>query len=240
MILRIFWPAMLLSVLALVACSPIPQLRDPNMLNDTSLISGEPCSAPCWNGITPGETAWRDAVRIIQRDDRFANGEEREDDSGAVGYLWQTTTGASCCQMASRDGEVVSVILLALAPEMVLGDVIAKLGEPEYLIGQAVSDDQAYLTLVYPSIDTLLTVFVEGANGALSETSEIISVFYLAAQDMEDVLRTTPLYKWDGYQTFAYYNDGEYDITPQAEDIDTESEDVEETPNSEATAEGSS
>lgn len=232
--LRTLWPAIFVLVLALVACSPVPQLRDPNMLSDTSLISGEPCSAPCWNGIVPGETAWRDAVRIIQRDDRFANGEEREDDSGAVGYLWQTTNGASCCQMASRDGEVVSVILLALAPEMVLGDVIEKIGEPQYLIGQAVSDDQAYLTLVYPSLDTLLTVFVEGAGGALSETSEIISVFYLAERDMQDVLRTTPLYEWEGYQSFAYYNDGNYDVTPEAESA------MEETPEPEATAEGSS
>src|SRR5690349_21843075 len=34
-------------------------------LLDRGLISGEPCGAPCWQNITPGETAYDDALTIL-------------------------------------------------------------------------------------------------------------------------------------------------------------------------------
>lgn len=57
--------------IVLAACAPTINLLDENNLKDTSLLSGEPCEAPCWNGIVPGETSFRDAKIIVEDDVRF-------------------------------------------------------------------------------------------------------------------------------------------------------------------------
>jgi hypothetical protein len=55
-------------VLIVAACGPEQQLLNDSYLHDMSLKTGEPCEAPCWNNITPGETNWNDALAVIEDD----------------------------------------------------------------------------------------------------------------------------------------------------------------------------
>lgn len=206
-------------LMALVAaCAPAPVLRDDTLLHDTSLVSGEPCTAPCFRGITPGETLWSDALTIIEDDPDFTNVQTQtaEDDSERIQVAWQDgENGAVCCQVLSEDGEVVRLTFLRTAPEMTLGEVIDAHGEPTYLAGQEFTQDQAIMSLVYPDIPMVVYVFVEGPEtGALSESSEIIGVLYFVPEDMQLLLDTTELHAWEGYQTFATYVEGDLEVTP--------------------------
>lgn len=215
---RLIKPAAFLVFLAIsiAACAPPPNLRDNTLLQDTSLITGEPCAAPCFRGIIPGETAWQDALTLIEDDPDFKNVQSQPaEDSNAIQAAWQQGDNQVCCQMATNDGETVSLIFLRTAPNMKLGDLIEAHGEPEYVIGSEFTPDQAIMSLVYPDVPMVVYVFVAGAaEGELSESSEIIGSLYVTPEDMDLLLQTTELHAWNGYQSYAAYNESEFAITP--------------------------
>jgi hypothetical protein len=214
--LRLLLPGLLALVFVFAACQPPPELRDPNLLQDTSLISDEPCAAPCWRGITPGETAWSDALTIVEDDPTLSDPQTQQEENGVavVAEFQQLDTGVACCQMYSEQGEVVDIMFLRTAPEVTLGDVLESKGEPAYLIGSPFSDDQAVMNLIFPEVPMVLYAFVEGTAGSLSEDSEIIGVLYLKQSDMDLLLQTSELQAWEGYQSFQAYEESELEITP--------------------------
>ncbi|MBC7870755.1 MAG: hypothetical protein H7Y09_07930 [Chitinophagaceae bacterium] len=199
----------------LAACGPTPELRNENFLRDTSFLTDEPCGAPCWRGITPGETAWNDALTIIEDDatlDELKT--EASDNSPIIGAVWSQKDGDGCCQMYTEDGENVDIIILQTAPDATLGQVIEKWGEPLYAAGEPFSDDQAVFSLFYPDVPMLVYAFVAGEAGELSDASEIIGFGYFAPDRMDLLLQASNLHTWDGYQSFADYMNSEYEVTP--------------------------
>lgn len=208
-------PGVLLLVF-FAACAPPPELRNAKLLRDTSLLSGEPCQAPCWRGITPGETAWNEALIILEDDAELTNVQTQDvQDSEAKQASWQQVDGEPCCQMLTQDGQTVSVLFLQVAPDMTLSGVIEQYGEPTYVVGNAFTDDQAIMNLIYPEVPMVLYAFVPGAEtGSVSETSEIIGVLYLTASDMDLLTKTTNLHAWDGYGAYKAYDEGEFEVTP--------------------------
>jgi hypothetical protein len=237
----------MLGILALVllvaACAPPPDLRDKNLLADDSLIIGAPevtsteavspdataeatadadstaCFAPCWHGITPGQTRWADALATIQDDPTFEKIETKQDEnSKTIGAVWQPKGGTQCCQMVAEDGETVNLIFIRTRPDHTVGEVIAAQGEPAYAVGTPFSDDQAIINLVYPNMPMLVFVFAAGEQkGELSASSEVIGALYTTPKDMDLFLKTNNLHNWQGYGPYSTYKNGEgveYDITP--------------------------
>lgn len=210
-------PLVILLLLAFfsVACSPNIDLLNDAMLTDTSLISGEPCEAPCWNGITPGETRYRDAKLIIEGDERYKLGEEPAPEEGnpARRFTFGEGENPGCCQVASRDGETVSSFLLQTAPVMTFGPVYDRYGEPDYVLGDQVSEEQGYVALIYTDLPIIVFAYVANpATGEVSVSSQIIGTTYLHAQEMEETLKCASLYNWRGFVAFSSYSEGEYDF----------------------------
>ena len=245
---RLLLPGLIALVLLASACLPAPELRSDKLLRDTSLIdapaaadaeaestaeagSDDPeatqeagvgtaieCAPPCWRGIVPGETNWRDAVTMIEDSGVFANVQvEDVPDSGVRQALWQEgAEGEPCCQMfSSEDGETVSVVFLRTAPQITMSQLVERWGEPEYLRGVEFTDDQAIMNLIYPEVPMVVYAFVAGpTEGQLSESSEIIGVLYMTQHDMDLLLQTNELHGWEGYQGFSDYEEGEFEVTP--------------------------
>lgn len=210
------WLPLLLVALLLAACSPPPQLLNDNLLQDTSLITGEPCEAPCWRGITPGETSWNDAQTIIEDDPQLANFELADipEEETARAATFTTADGQQCCQMYSEDGDVVSNIFVLLAPQFTIGDVIEQYGEPTYMQGEDVTEDQTFIALLYEAIP--LIVYVHGAGtaeGGLDADNQVIGAVYLTPNDVEAVIEATDLYEWSGYGMLSDLFNGEFDRT---------------------------
>ena len=197
----------------------VNQLRNDRYLPDDSIITGEPCGVPCWNGIVVGETTWDDAIAIIEADETLSTPQYRESESGpAKQATWGPVEGDPCCQMVTLDGETVAFLWLQLAPNHTLGELIATLGEPAYLTGARYTRDQAYASIYYPDHLVGISVFVAGEeDGVLSETSEIISVEYLSTERLDSVLTSTPMHAWEGYQSYSTYMGGEFELTPAEE-----------------------
>jgi hypothetical protein len=188
------------------------------LLNDDSLLTGEPCEPPCWRGITPGETLWRDAEILIKDNAEFEEFQVQTDEAtGARGASWKPTGGTICCQIIAEDGETVNLILLRTAPTHTLGELIEARGEPTYAVGDAVSEDQAVVNLIYPDVPMIVFAFAAGETGSLSEASEIVGAFYMTQDRMDLFLQTINMHVWDGYADYAVYGSGEnaeFEVTP--------------------------
>lgn len=247
--LRLFLPGVLFLVVFASACAPAPNLRNEKFLKDSSLITkGENCDAPCWRGITPGETQWKDALVTLQDQADLDDPQVQEipNAAPAVGASWQATGGDPCCQIVSEDGKTVSSIFLQVAPTTTLKQVIDARGEPEYVLGTAGTDDQAIVNLFYPKQSMIVFVFVAGAaKGELSETSEVIGAYYTTPDRIDLGIKLSSLYGWKGYQPFTAYAPDKPDadfaitqsvtLTPTGEAGGSESS--QETPEEAATAE---
>ncbi|MBE2266905.1 MAG: hypothetical protein IAE80_01650 [Anaerolinea sp.] len=215
--LRVILPGLLALVLLFTACAPPPELRDPNLLADTGIVSGEPCDAPCWRGITPGETSWSDALTIIEDDTTLENLQTQEDEnSNAARADWNQQGGAACCEMYTFEGELVDVLFLRLAPTQTLGDVIERHGEPAYVKGSPYSDTQAVMNIVYPDKNFVVYVFVAGPEASVSASSEIVGVLYMKPDDMRVLVETTEMHAWEGYAAYAEYSEDNpsFEVTP--------------------------
>ncbi len=193
----------------MAGCAAEVKLLDETKLQDSSLLSGEPCEAPCWNGITPGETSYRDAKLILEGGGRFKISDEPEPEGDNPGRVFSFAEGENpaCCQVISRDGETISSFLLQLAPAMTFGPVFDKYGEPKYVAGQAVSDEQAYAVLVYPEKPMVIYSYVAGGEaGAVSVNNKIIGVMYMAASEMQELLTCARLNMWNGFVPLSAYS----------------------------------
>lgn len=228
---RLLLPIVAVVVVLISACAPPPNLRNDDLLKDTSLITGDPCETPCWRGIVPGETTWRDALVIVEDDPQLTNIDRVDDEEAGVSVIsWSDgEAGVTCCQMVTSDGETVESMTLLLAPQMQLGDVMEVLGEPEYLTGIEVSSDQGLMLLIYPDDLVMVYIFVAGAaEGALSETSEVVGAIYMTEDVMNEAIAATNLYFWEGYKSYAEYIDEQFDVTANPEAAEDESEATEE------------
>jgi hypothetical protein len=215
--IRVLLPATLVFLIA--ACAPPPVLRNDKLLHDDSLLTGEPCEAPCWRGITPGETAWRDALDILEvESDLTLDPVQDAPDSEAIGVQWKETEGELCCLMISEDGETVTAISLQTAPDLTVGEVFEIHEEPTYALGGEITEDQAIVNLIYPDVPMVVVAFVAGKTGELSESSEVIAVSYLTPANMELAIQTNSLHNWDGFQPFSVYaadaEAAEFEVTP--------------------------
>lgn len=215
---RLLLPLVLVT-LFIVGCAPSPELRNDAFLDDTSLITGDSCEAPCWRNLIPGETAWGVALDTFDLNEDFTQVDSEGSRRTPVDWVDYTfRDGPKCCRIYSADGEVLDSILLLLAPQFTLGEVIAHSGEPAYMTAQAETSEQASVQLVYPDIPMIVYVFSETiTDSELTADNDIIGVAYLSVSAMDSLLQTEDLYNWNGYGVLANVIDGEFDLTPRPE-----------------------
>ena len=180
--------------------APERSLLNEDFLQDTSLLSATPCAPPCWRNITPGQTSMEEAKAIITSIDAL---EIVQSSSDAL--VFRSGDGAPCCQISSQDGETVGSILLQLAPNMNVGQVIATRGEPKYVFGQPFSEAEANLMLYYPEQYMLLSAVVAGVDGQLEETSPVVAVVYATGEIFAAAFESAPLQDWQGYLSYREY-----------------------------------
>lgn len=189
-------------VLWVSACAPHPELRNEAYVADDSLITDDPCAAPCWNDLTPGVTEWRTGFAAIAQDRETWTQLDRvtdpDSDQQIVNFHFQN--GPQCCRIFTRSGAFVDQILLLLAPEIRMGQLVERHGEPDYVQATDVTNDETFVSLVYVDVPMIVYAFSNGiARGELSPESEIVGVVYMSADEMSRLLVETELYAWVDY-----------------------------------------
>ncbi len=205
----------LLLVLA-AACLPQPTLRSELFLDDTSLITDEPCGAPCWNDITPGETSWEVAVESIRNDSRFA-GLEINSEGEFVEAIWQKAdSNQFCCRLVGKEAEdSIDFLFLALSPEIVVDEVLDAHGDPTYVVAQPFTDTESVVQLIYPDVPMIVWVLIGDTQSSLLANSEVVALLYMTAEQMALIIDTNTLQAWAGYQPYAVYEQATPAVTPR-------------------------
>lgn len=112
---------------SLSGCVPMPKL-------DTSLLTDDPCAAPCWNNITPGVSNENDVRRQLENSPFVKEGSVYQglDEQGGVPlttFSWQSR-GKPKNWIYLRDGQVLRVHI-NLDYDLTLGEIVDKYGSPE-------------------------------------------------------------------------------------------------------------
>jgi hypothetical protein len=203
-----------LFTLIITACAPEVRILSDKLLQDTSIVTDEPCAAPCWRGITPGETKWNDALAILEADETLTDLQVRSNaDTGQIGAAWSVTNGDRCCQMFTQDSETVDLIVLSTTPDLTFGQLIEKYGEPEYIIGQSLASTQALASLYYLDVPMMIYLYAEGESGTINDSSPVVGFAYTTPELMKLVVDTSNLYDWNGFGIFSDLVSGEFDLT---------------------------
>ncbi len=212
---KLFWMLVPLAVILVSGCMPEATLRSELFLDDRSLTSGEPCAAPCWNGITPGETLWSEAIAVVQNDAAFT-GFETDNAEGLLQAVWQKAgSNQFCCRLlAEAEDGPVNYVFLALSPGTILDDVLKVHGEPDYVTTFDFTNSESVVQLVYPAVPMVVSVVVGDANASLLANSDVVAVLYMNPSEMQLILETSELQGWAGYQAYKAYQGATPVITP--------------------------
>lgn len=182
---------------------PQPTLLNNLFLADTSLISGDPCAPPCWQNIVPGETSLADALRIVSALDTVSVLQQTEQ-----AFQFGRPDAPACCQVSADETQTVDAIILQFAPEMTMGDALAKHGEPLFFRGQPYRQSEAILWFYYPELFTMIQAVVPGIDGSLQASSPLVAAYYLRERDMSGALAAGLFSPWQGYASYQDYTAG--------------------------------
>ncbi|MFQ3535375.1 MAG: hypothetical protein SNJ58_05820 [Aggregatilineales bacterium] len=214
---RLFLPAILICIgLLLAACGAPPPLVSDQYLNDNSLITGNPCSAPCFQDIIVGKTTFADALTLVRNNALFKDLQSQDNPPQAA---WNAANGGPCCQMtANPETGIVDALLIRVAPVMTVGEVITKYGEPLYVsvLPQDYSETETALGLIYPEQGNVLWVMPGNAQSTLDSTDPVVIVLYLNPAEFDRLLETAQLNGWLGYVSVADYRAAPPILTPRA------------------------
>jgi hypothetical protein len=97
-------------------------------------IKGNPCKAPCWEGIYPGQTSSRDALSILRADARFDGTKINISGDGNYDLIeWEDAKNpfyAGWILNIDKKTQIVSFIQFGTDRHFILGDVIGGYGNP--------------------------------------------------------------------------------------------------------------
>ncbi len=214
--LRFLLPSLVAVLVLIVACTPNPPLRDDTLLIDDTIFTNTECSLPCWRGIIPGQSVWRDVLTQVEDDATLQNMqlEQDEETGAAVIQFQQAGQETICCRGGSETGATLDFLWLRTAPDHTLADFIEVYGEPAYLISSEYSEEETLVNLLYPEISSVVYIVVAGAEGNLGAGNPIIGYLLMEADVMDEILLTNNLYAWDGFGPIQNYVAGEFAITP--------------------------
>ncbi|HRE47810.1 MAG TPA: hypothetical protein PLD47_08795 [Aggregatilineales bacterium] len=203
----------------LAGCGSQPPLKSVDYLDDLSLISDDPCAAPCFAEIIPGKTTFADAVAKVEANKtRFKDLQKQDNPPQAAWADGSKANGQACCQVtANANTGLVDAILIRIAPNVTVKQILAKYGDPEYVsvVQQDYSSDEAVIGLVYPKTGNVLWVMPGNGSSDLDENDPIVLALYFDPAAFGDLLDTATLSKWEGFKTLAAYRAATPIVTPK-------------------------
>jgi hypothetical protein len=164
---------------------------------DTSLLTGEPCEPPCWQGLTPGESTEEDVaefmrttrfvdIRTVYRSSFTRLTRDREEVAG-VGIQWSSSLGLGPCNHLSIEEGVLKYITICPYPGVTLGRLIDRYGLPEKYIANLQGYERRWVdvTLFYPTHGFTVDLVLPPDDATLQPESTVADVWYFRAAPLE-------------------------------------------------------
>ena len=177
------------------------QISTPEILIDKSVfLSEEPCSPPCFLGITPGESTESDVIRILIENNIYENcrGFNKEEEGGFKGL----NCGTQITIRYIKNKDLVKDVGFTPADKLVVSDVLQEFGVPEgvFVLGGTIHSDEVNLVLIYPKISTWIRLETQNEYPYLLEqSSRITRVIYGHEIDETDYSEWQGWMEWHGF-----------------------------------------
>ena len=202
------------------SCRPEPEL-------DTSLLTDDPCAAPCWHNITPGISNEDDVRSQLTSSPFVRSGTAERIRTDKWGnpldqFSWQGR-GKELNRIYLQDGKALS-IEIHLDYTLTLEEVVKKYGPPEYVYGHVYGVEKRgyqvyfdypaqgweFISYTYPI--RVRDYTMDGKVGILSEDLKVTDVVYFAPTSLKGKCSEVYLvpqdavencmagfYKWEGF-----------------------------------------
>jgi hypothetical protein len=189
---------------------PRPTATPASVIGDGGLLSGEPCSPPCFWGIEPGKTTQAEVLEILTSKGIIDTCETIDQyqfaiDKGIGG--WWACPSSTSIEFWKVTG-VVSAVEFEITPSIELQEIVAKYGFPDaVLIVNVGSTDYPSLWAVIYYFDLRTSLVLvgeqEGVEYEILPTTLIDWVGYYDEQAFaEEIDHVVP---WHGYGRYKKY-----------------------------------
>lgn len=201
----------LLALFLVVGCAPI--WRKPAV--DRSILTDDPCAAPCWHGIVPGMTTLAEAEDIL-RDLDFVDNDQVWRPS--EGLAWHSRNCVADPGIPSRlrvHDNTVAHLDICVDCELSLQEVIGKYGPPAKYVahmGPSSVIIQPYVHLFYPQRGLIFTLWIDRYDRPsepllLEPSTPVTWIRYFAPVPLENLMTDHPELKREILYGVEYWKD---------------------------------
>jgi peptidylprolyl isomerase len=177
-----------------------PPLKSDKYVADTSIISGDPCAAPCFDKITIGQTTLADALTALKADTRFGNVQN----TGSQ-VAWTTAGGDPAGQLLVNAAGVVDIMQIRIAPKVTLKQIVDKFGNPDYVLPQDYSATEVAFGVIYEKLGLVMVAALDGQTDSVKAENPIVLLEYFVPAELSKNIANTPLNGWTGFQPYSVY-----------------------------------
>jgi len=176
---------------------------------DMSLLTDEPCAAPCWQRIVPGVSTAEDARRVLETCVYVSEGSYSEERQGRQTklLLWHPADCPECLNSITFQDDVVFTINLKVTYSLKAEQILEKYGPPEGMtVGIGGLPEWQYIAvgMHYPSKGLTFVASVPLQEPRIEPTTVIASASYYSPTSFDDPTFMGPDFlhlvkPWQGY-----------------------------------------
>jgi len=165
------------------------------VLADRNFLSGPPCSAPCWQDITPGQTTRSEVIEKLKNLEYIQVSSIKEAgtaERGGVTWYWKFPLTALYPNSVSWQKNIVQEIRLGVYNKLTIEEVIGIFGPPEAIeVGEGGIPEVWHLIFVmfYPNNGIQLTADTADFSSTLEPGTMIHAIDYYPPMTLEDRLK---------------------------------------------------
>jgi hypothetical protein len=166
---------------------------------DMSLLTGEPCEPPCWQGLIPGQSTEQELVVLLDASEQV-DPRSVHQESGGCGQLTYWRNRDPFASLSARSGwttnyactshKVLKVVMEYLSYEANLEQLLERYGPPEALRAQPGGiPERPYVevSLYYPAHGLMCQLELSDQDEPLRPETRVIRAWYFAAATLESL-----------------------------------------------------
>jgi hypothetical protein len=166
---------------------------------DVSLLTGEPCEPPCWQGLVPGASTEGEIERfltssgLVNRSSIHRGRLSRGGETVGVSIQWLSTAntqGAHARNSFDLEGGILQDMTIYMDTQVTLEELFGRYGPPDRYVAAAsgIHLTEARVTLFYPEHGFTARVELPWHDASLRPDTNVASVWYFKSASLDRFL----------------------------------------------------